>query len=101
MTLVPPLVGITSVLLFVCGANVLNGLKPNAASRLLCALAERVNPSLPKVDDQSTPVNLSPFIVMLMTRTWMEIWRLGTSMDFRYRAIFGITVSLSLTTIVL
>src|ERR1700720_4763474 len=100
MTLVPEPVKLGEVLVVDC-EKVLNGLKPNVESRLLCAAAERLNPFLPKVDDQSTPVNLSPLVVMLMTRTWMEIWRLGTSTDRRYRAIFGITVSLSLTTIVL
>jgi hypothetical protein len=53
------------------------------------------------VDEQSTPRFLLPVVVMLITRTWTEICRLGTSMDRRYRAIFGITVSVSLTTMVL
>ena len=59
--------------------------RPEAESGVQIALRSggKVQPVLPKVPDQSTPVYLSPVVVMLITRTWMEIWRLGTSMDLR------------------
>ena len=101
MTLVPPLVKEGALVLFDQRRKGPERHQPNAASRLVCTVPERLNPFCPKVFDQSTPRFLLPVFVMLITRTWTEIWRLGTSMDLRYRAIFGITVSLSLTTIVL
>ena len=48
ITLVPAAAKAGVVVASVCGAKVLNGLKPNVASRLVCAVAERLNPFCPQ-----------------------------------------------------